>query len=252
MNLKIIFIHLLLIKIILSCKKNVNKSKIPEAFIYLDQINPNIISNLRYLTKENFMNQKVAGYEANRVIMTYKTAVALNEAWKELYAKGFNIVIYDAFRPIRAVENFVTWATDKNANKISKVSYFPYIDHNKLFDEGYIANRSGHSRGSTIDLSLIELGKSLKNIIRKNCTLSDGRQILLLDDNTIDMGSSFDLFDKASNTLSNLVSETAHKNRLFLKEIMEKNGFVNYELEWWHFTLKDEPFPETYFDFPIN
>ncbi|RNA40626.1 D-alanyl-D-alanine dipeptidase [Brachionus plicatilis] len=198
------------------------------------------------------MNQKVSGYDANRVIMTQKCAIALNEVWKELDSKGFNIVIYDAFRPTRAVQNFVRWAEDKNANQTNKASYFPYVDHDKVFDEGYIANRSGHSRGSTIDLSIIELGKSLQNVVRKNRKLSDGREIFFLDDNTLDMGSSFDLFDKASNTLSNLVPDTAHQNRLFLKDLMEKNGFVNYELEWWHFTLKDEPFPDTYFDFQIN
>ncbi|CAF0775868.1 unnamed protein product [Brachionus calyciflorus] len=236
----------------LSCKKQTNKPSLPESFVYLDEINPRIITNLRYLTKENFMNQKVIGYEANRVILTKQSAIALNEAWKEFNSRGFNIVIYDAFRPTRAVQNFVSWAEDKNANQINKPSYFPYIDHDKTFDEGYIANRSGHSRGSTIDLTIINSDKSLQNVVRINRTLSDGRQILFLDDNTLDMGSSFDLFDKASNTLSNLVNETAHQNRLLLKNVMEKNGFVNYELEWWHYTLKNEPFPDTYFDFQIK
>lgn len=252
MVLKVSLIHFLLFHVCLSCiRKEVSDSKLPESFVYLDQINPKIFSNLRYLTTENFMHEKVIGYKKNRIIMTYKAAIALNEAWKVFNSKGYNIVIYDAFRPTRSVQNFVKWAEDKNANQINKASYFPYVDHDKVFDEDYIANRSGHSRGSTIDISIIELGKSLQNVVRINRTLSDDRQIIFLDDNTIDMGSSFDLFDKASNTLSNLVTETSRQNRLFLKNVMELNGFVNYELEWWHFTLKDEPFPDTYFNFEI-
>lgn len=225
--------------------------ELPNGFVYLDEVNSNIISNLRYATEENFISENVRGYKANRVILTKQAALSLNEAWKIFDENGFNLVVYDAYRPTRAVDHFIEWSLNPNASQEKKSSYFPHIEHNTVFDKGYVAKKSGHSRGSTIDLTIIEKNKCIKPVNITKRILKDGREINFLDDNTVDMGSSFDLFDEASTTLSEVVSEQALKNRKFLLDTMIKCGFKNYEFEWWHYTLINEPFPNDYFNFEI-
>jgi len=147
------------------------------------------------------------------------------------------------------------WSED-GEDKISEEHYYPHVEKDKVFDLGYVAKRSGHSRGSTVDLTIIKDGESVHEIQTEERQLSDGKAITFLNDGTVDMGTSFDLFDEASHTHNNLIEAKFQERRDYLKNVMEKYGFKNYDCEWWHFTLKNEPFPadkdESYFDFPIE
>ncbi len=162
------------------------------------------------------------------------------------------MVIYDAFRPQKAVNHFARWSESSEINEDMKEYFFPYVDHDKAFDLGYIAKKSGHSRGSTIDVSIIKHDDKLHEIEYVTRILNDGREFTFINDNTVDMGSHFDLFDEASWSLSTLVPEEAQINRKLLIDTMAEVGFVNYDKEWWHFTLENEPFIDTYFDFEIS
>lgn len=207
-----------------------NAWALPSGFIYLDQVSPTIVTQLRYSTSNNFVGKPVQGYLANRTIVTEPTAVALSNVQKELNAYGLGLLIFDAYRPQQAVNNFVVWAED-TADTKTKPQYYPNVNKRDLFKEGYIAEKSGHSRGSTVDLTIVQLGNSVKQL---------------------DMGSSFDYFGPQSWPDYANISSQQKANRLLLRTIMMKYGFVPYEKEWWHFTLKDEPFPDTYFDFLVQ
>ncbi len=226
-----------------------------QGFVYLHEIDPTILVSLRYSTDENFVAQPIKGYEKSRAIMTKQAAQALKKVQDELRKDGFSLVVYDAYRPQQAVNNFMAWSKDI-ADQTKKARYYPRVNKSKVFELGYVAQRSGHSRGSTVDVTLIKLGDSLHPIIEKKRILADGFTIILLDDGTVDMGSSFDLFDVASHFESKIVSEPFKSRRIYLKKVMGRNGFKNYAEEWWHFTLKNEPYPadqdSSYFNFAIE
>lgn len=230
---------------------------LPDGFVYLSEINDNIIVDLRYFTDTNFIGSRIDGYKANRCIMTRDAANALNDAWKQFDNDGYTIVVYDSYRPQKAVDHFIRWSAESNddSNKMKRL-YYPHTEYSKCFELGYVAKRSGHTRGSTIDMTIISkegkykgLSSSFELIDRK---LNDDRLITFIDDNTVDMGSSFDLFDPASWTQTDLVDATAQANRLYFVNTMKNAGFRNYEREWWHFTLINEPFPDTYFNFDVQ
>jgi len=203
---------------------------LPSGFIYVDQVNSTILTQLRYSTSNNFIGRPVQGYLANRAILTEPAANALSNAQKELNTYGLGLLIFDAYRPQRAVNNFVLWAEDINDAK-NKPQYYPNVDKRDLFKEGYIAEKSGHSRGSTVDLTIVQFGDDVK---------------------PLDMGSGFDYFGPQSWPEYSNITSQQKANRLLLRTIMMKYGFMPYEKEWWHFTLKDEPFPEAYFDFLVQ
>ncbi len=226
-------------------------TELPKDFIYLKDIDPTIIENLRYFSNENFIGRKIDGYKANRVILTYKAAIALVKVQQELLKEGYSLVIYDAYRPQRAVNVFMKWSKDSD-DQIAKEKYYPDINKADVFKLGYVAEKSGHSRGSTIDLSIIKIGDSLKPITLQKRQLKNGSIIPFLDDGTVDMCSSFDLFGEASHHDNNLIETECLDRRNHLRGIMKKNGFNDYQEEWWHYTLKDEPFPDTYFDFVVE
>ncbi|UJR29184.1 hypothetical protein I4U23_010398 [Adineta vaga] len=147
----------------------------------------------------------------------------------------------------------MNWSQSQNDSEVKKSFYYPRVNREDTFQLGYIAQKSGHTRGSTIDLTLISLDKYLQNPLKPTKRiLNDNSTIFYLDDNTIDMGSSFDLFDQVSHTNSSLVDKICQQNRLMFKNLMDQAGFINYDKEWWHYTLKNEPFPDTYFDFDIQ
>lgn len=228
---------------------------LPNDFTYLDETHPDIITDLRYFSKLNFTGNIVPGYYANRAIMTKKSALAISEVQEKVSRDGFNLVIYDTYRPIKAVESFIDWAKTSSNDEDSKRDFYPYVDRSKSFESGYISSKSAHSRGSTIDLTLIEKTNALKNhhqIIPEERELPDGRRFHFLDDGTIDMGSHFDLFDKASWHEDSLFSGEILERRIYLQNIMKENGFDDYRKEWWHYCLLDEPYPETRFDFDIK
>ncbi len=210
--------------------KGSNEPPSKEDFVDLKEIMPNLRSDLRYYGENNFVGQRIVGYDKPICLLTKDAAYALKKVQDELERLGFGLLIYDAYRPQRATDQFVQWAEDESDTTM-KLQYYPNVDKRELFSKGYISVKSGHSRGSTVDLTIV----SLKT-----------KQIL-------NMGSPYDLFDEVSSTAhTQSITKNQHSLRMLLKRRMEKHGWQSYEKEWWHFTLKDEPFPETYFDFPID
>ena len=199
-----------------------------KGFVYLGDINSSIIVDLKYYSSNNFTGKFVEGYNSNKAILTKEAAVALSNAQDDLNKIGYSLILYDAYRPQSAVDFFVKWSSNIN-DTIYKNTYYPNIKKSELFKLGYIAYKSGHSRGSTVDVSLVEI-ESKKEI---------------------DMGTIFDYFGVESHTFFNNLSKKQKLNRLILYEAMSNNGFKNYSKEWWHFTLKNEPF-QKYFDFPVK
>lgn len=228
-----------------------------KGFVYLHEVDSTILVSLRYYSCENFLGCPVEGYKKPVVILTSQAAQALKKVQEDVKKDGYSLVVYDAYRPQRAVNHFMVWSKDIFDQK-KKDAYYPRVDKSLVFELGYVAERSGHSRGSTIDLTLISDGKQIHDILLKKRTLPDGMIITLLDDGTIDMGSSFDLFDVVSHYQNDLIplDSTFAQLRTYLKDMMFKHGFNNYAEEWWHFTLQNEPFPadldSSYFDFEIE
>ncbi|HEV7689404.1 MAG TPA: M15 family metallopeptidase [Hyphomonadaceae bacterium] len=198
-------------------------------FVDAAQVVPGLIVDMRYFGSENFLGRPVAGYEAPACLVTKETAAALANAQKKLAASGLGLKVFDCYRPRRAVADFVAWAKDLSDQQ-RKAQHYPDVDKSRLFELGYIAERSGHSRGSTLDLTLIDKTTGAE----------------------IDMGSPYDLFDPKSWPSDTSVSPTAQANRMRLQGVMTGNGFRPLKEEWWHFTLEREPYPETYFDFPVK
>ena len=178
---------------------------------------------IRYASNNNFIGEAIDGYEQPLCFLTDQAATALQKVQIALQKEGLRLKVFDCYRPQRAVDHFVRWAKNLNDTKMKSI-YYPHVKKRDLFKEGYIAARSGHSRGSTVDLTIEGL----------------------------DMGTPFDFFDPRSHTDSHDVNVTQHANRMYLKSVMEENGFKNYSEEWWHYTLKDEPFKKQYFDFVIK
>jgi D-alanyl-D-alanine dipeptidase len=202
---------------------------LPDGFVYLEDVIPSILLEMRYFSDHNFTGKAVDGYLNPRCIITRQAAVALKHVQDELLPFGLGIKVFDAYRPQRAVDNFVRWAADLNDTK-TKAQYYPDVAKPVLFKEGYLAAKSTHSRGSTVDLTIIEL--------------SSGAEL--------DMGSSFDFFGPVSWPESTIVPPHKLAYRLLLRTLMIEFGFNPYAQEWWHFTLAGEPYPDTYYDFPVE
>ena len=207
------------------------KEELPQGFVYVDTVIPNLIIDLRYYTDHNFVGERVDGYLKPRCIVTREAANALLQVQEELKPFGLGLKVLDAYRPQQAVDHFVRWASNLEDTR-TKAEFYPDIPKNTLFRDGYIAARSSHSRGSTVDLTIVSLRP-------------DGGK-------EIDMGTGFDFFGPSSwpHFLDLIPSQRAH--RMLLHILMKRNGFEPYREEWWHFTLKNEPFPETYFNFPVQ
>ena len=195
----------------------------PEILVDLADIAPNIEIDMRYAGAENFVGAPIDGYEAPRCLLTREAAAALAAVQSDASKAGLALRVYDCYRPQRAVDHFVRWAADPTDAR-GKRAYYPNIEKTALFAEGYIAERSGHSRGSTVDLTVVGL----------------------------DMGAPYDLFDPISRWDSEAVAPEARANRYLLRLMMKSRGFKPYDLEWWHFTLEQEPYTDRYFDMPIE
>ncbi len=227
-----------------------------KGFVFLHEVDPTIKISLRYATSENFVAAPVDGYKRSDVaVITKQAAEALKLVQAAVKKDGYCLVVYDAYRPQKAVNHFMRWSKDV-ADQTKKSQYYPRVDKAKVFELGYVAERSGHSRGSTVDLTLIKIGNSVDAIQEKKRTLSDEFTITILDDKTVDMGSSFDLFDAASHHENDLIDDKFKSQREYLTNAMTKFGFKPYANEFWHFTLKNEPYPasedSSYFDFDIE
>lgn len=225
----------------------------PDTFVYIEEIIPDALLDIRYYGDHNFLGTRVDGYLAPRCILTRQAADALARVQKDLAPFGMTIKIYDCYRPQRAVDHFVRWAKDIEDVKTRK-EFYPTIDKRNLFRDGYIAERSSHSRGSTVDLTIVALPAPIQPVYRagdplKECYLPAGVRFA---DNSLDMGTGFDCFHELSHPENKNLSPQHRSNRLLLKILMAKHGFRNLPEEWWHFTLNNEPYPDTYFNFPVK
>lgn len=205
--------------------------KLPEGFAYLKKENPTLILDLRYATSENFTGKIVTGYTSEKAIGTKALSIALRKVQALLRSKGLGLKVFDAYRPQSAVDGFISWAASAS-DTLKKREYYPNLKKEDLFELGYIAEKSGHTRGSTIDVTLVYLKGRRK-----------GKEI--------DMGGKWDYFGEASHFNYQKISPKQMENRRLLRDLMIEGGFNPYEKEWWHFSLKNEPFPTTYFDFPL-
>lgn len=227
--------------------------KAPKEFVALSDVDPTILHDIRYVTPHNFTGERVDGYRKPMCILTEDAARALKKAQRAFRRDGYSLKVYDCYRPQRAVDQFVTWAEDLDDQRM-KDEFYPRVDKSRLFEDGYIAARSGHSRGSVVDLTLVELPAGNTRPYEPGEPLVDcaAPQDERFPDNSIDMATGYDCFDTLSHTLDDRVEGEQRANRLQLKDGLEAAGFVNYAYEWWHFGLADEPFPDTYFDFPVH
>lgn len=225
---------------------------IPDGFVEIREVIPDIILDLRYFTNHNFLGVPLDGYIEEKCYITIASADSLAKVQAELRKFSLSLKIYDAYRPQRAVNQFVRWAKDLD-DTLTKKEFYPTVDKSRLFIDGYIAEKSGHSRGSTIDLTIVPIPLpyqpefDIKN--QYNCFESTEKRF---KDNSIDMGTGFDCFHSLSQTENKELTPQQRANRLLLKSLMDKYGFKNLAEEWWHYTLENEPFPNTYFDFEIK
>ena len=226
-------------------------TNLPDGFVDLTSLNTSIITDIRYSTEYNFVGRKIAGYKANKIIISEKVAKLLLKVQEDVAKDGFNIIVYEAYRPMLATDDFLTWCENFSDIKMKQI-FYPELDKNFLFEQGFISKKSAHSRGSAIDVSLIKKDDKISLPILKYKIIKD-KEIPCYDDNSIDMGTHFDYFGDESFTSCPDISPEARKNRNYLVSIMKKYGFINYEKEWWHFNLPkaEEPFPDTFFAFPI-
>jgi len=223
----------------------VNVSAAPAWKQYLvdvKEVIPDAILEMRYYTDYNFIGKRLDGYKAGKCLLTPQAAEALKKVQTDVKQQGYTLKMYDCYRPQQAVNQFVRWAQDLGDTKL-KAAFYPNLDKSKLIPEGYIAEQSGHSRGSTLDLTIVPVP------IPQQEAYTTERPF---HDNSVDMGAPFDLFDPLSNTINGQLTEEQLKNRLLLLVAMDKQGFKNLPEEWWHFTLRNEPYPDTFFNFPIE
>ena len=204
-------------------------AQLPNGFVYVEDVIPDLEIELRYYSSNNFVGKAIDGYFSNKLILTIESAEALKNVHEALQQQNLCLKVYDGYRPQRAVNHFIKWARDLN-DTINKQEFYPEVNKRNLFKAGYIASRSGHSRGSTLDLTII-----------------DGNTGVPLD-----MGSPYDFFGSKSHVLHKELTSKQKANRLLLRNLMLTNGFNPYQYEWWHFTLRNEPFPKRYFNFPIE
>ncbi|MCB7479661.1 M15 family metallopeptidase [Christiangramia sediminis] len=203
--------------------------EIPEGFVYIDEVIPDVVCEIRYAGENNFVGKPITGYENPRAILSKPAAKALAKVQNELIQKDYMLKIFDAYRPQRAVNHLMEWARDEG-DTLKKAEFYPEVAKKDLFQLGYIATRSGHSRGSTVDLTMIRVS----------------------DCKNVDMGSTYDFFGEISHHNTSQISEDQKGNRELLRLTMRKYGFRSYSEEWWHYTYNMEPYPNTYFDFPVK
>ena len=235
------FLFLLILTLILaSCGSNKNIAASsngrsmgpddPSGFVVLTDVVPDVLLEMRYYSAFNFVGTRVDGYEEPIALITREAAQALKAVSDEAMTLGYRLKIWDTYRPQMAVDHFCRWGEDV-ADTLTKRYFYPYLDKDVVFDQGYIARRSGHSRGSVADLTLVDM--------------KTGRDI--------DMGYGFDWFGGESHPdYREGITEEQYNNRMLLRKLMLKHGFLPIEEEWWHFILKDEPYPDTYFTFPVR
>lgn len=226
---------------------------LPPDFVRLADVDATIPQEMRYAADHNFVGSPITGYDAASCWMTRQAADALTRAQAAAVAQGYTLKIYDCYRPQRAVDEFAAWAEDSNATTM-QAEFYPRVSKPELFPAGYIAAKSGHSRGSTVDVTLVPLPGATSPAWTPGDPLVDCTAPVeqRFPDTSIDMGTGFDCFDPLANTANPEISATAAANRATLVTIMAEAGFTNLPEEWWHYTLAGEPYPGTFFDVPIT
>ena len=198
-------------------------------FVLISDLVPSVIQEIRYHSTYNFIGDRIEGYEEPVALLTKEAARALKAVSGQVNAMGYRLKVFDAYRPAMAVRHFVLWGIE-DLDLRMKPYFYPDLEKQELFAKGYIAKQSSHSRGSAVDLTLLDM--------------KTGKEV--------DMGSPFDLFSPLSHPDCKKVTEEQYKNRMLLQNVMVKNGFAPIDCEWWHFALKNEPYPDTYFEFPVS
>ena len=226
---------------------------LPEGFVYLRDMDPTIVQDIRYAGSHNFVGRPIRGYLAAECILSEPAAKALESVQRKLAGKNLSLMVWDCYRPKRAVDDFLQWSKDP-AHAEMKAEFYPNTDKENLFALGYLAKRSAHSRGSTVDLGIVPSSFSSTPPANpaqplKACTLPKGERF---EDGTIDFGTGYDCLDVLASTSNPEAGETALRNRQTLKSYMLEAGFRPYAKEWWHFELANEPFPQDGFDFEIK
>jgi len=198
-------------------------------FVFVDEFVPGIRWDAKYSTWDNFTGKPVDGYQVNRIVGTRALCAALDRAREKAVSAGFGLLLWDGYRPQRAVDCFLRWSKESEDGR-TKLRHYPNIDRPEMFEKGYVAAKSGHSRGGAVDLTLYHL---------------DSGELA-------PMGGDHDLMDSVSHHGAKEVTHVEARNRQHLCAVMEACGFIAYDCEWWHYSLKHEPYPNTYFDFPIT
>ena len=219
----------------------------PSDFVYLRDIDPSIDQDMRYAGDDNFTGDKVPGYEAAECVLVRQAAEALRNVQEDLKPKHFTLRVYDCYRPTQAVDAFVAWAKAPD-DPGAKAAWYPRLDKSDLFPD-YIATRSGHSRGASLDMTLAPVGAPDTPAKGGSCIAP---QATYAPDGSLAMGTTFDCFDTKANTETSDLTPSEIENRDLLRAAMQARGFKSYPFEWWHFTFEPEPYPDTYFDFPIT
>ena len=201
----------------------------PSDFVVLADYVPHIVQEIRYYSTYNFIGERIDGYEEPCALLTKEAARALKSVSNEMIVQGYRLKVFDAYRPARAVKHFVLWGIEDTDIRM-KPYFYPDLEKQELFAQGYIAKQSSHSRGSTVDLTLLDM--------------QTGKEL--------DMGGPFDYFSELSHPDYKGITEEQFDNRMILQRVMIRNGFKPIDCEWWHFTLENEPYPDTYFDFPVS
>jgi len=229
------------------------QQKAPAGFVSLKAEVPSIKVEMRYLTHHNFIGRPIKGYRDPLCIVTRDPAEALFKAQEAVRRQGFTLKVYDCYRPQRAVDDFVAWGKRLRDQRM-KAEFYPRVDKRDVFKDGYIATKSGHSRGSTVDFTLVRRPAGRQERYRRGDRLRDcaAPRNRRFRDNSIDMGTGYDCFDPLSHPYNGRVRGKQRANRLKLRRAMLAARFKGLETEWWHFTLRDEPYPETFFDFPVS
>lgn len=228
---------------------SVHAEVLPGDFVYLRKTDPTIQQDIRYAAETNFTARGVPGYLAGECVLRGPAALALKRVQSRLKGRGLSLKVYDCYRPQKAVNRFMEWA-DRRTTPDLRLQYYPRLQKDRLIPLGYIATRSGHSKGLTVDLTVVEEGTAQPEIgeqTRYGACDTSGR----IPDNSIDMGTGFDCFDELSHTANGEVSPAARENRALLVELMAGEGFRNYAKEWWHFTYQRVPPGSIYYDFDI-
>ena len=213
----------------MTTKDGMTLSDDASGFVLLSDAVPDAILEIRYYSTYNFAGARIDGYEEPVALLTKEAAAALKEVSDDVISQGYRLKIYDAYRPQKAVDHFVRWAADTDDVKM-KEYFYPELEKDVLFPLGYIDEHSGHSRGSTVDLTLFDM-KTEKEA---------------------DMGGTFDYFGELSHPDYKGITDEQYANRMILRKAMMRHGFKPLEEEWWHFTLENEPYPDTYFTFPVS